>query len=482
MSKINTDIQDLVPLQADRAITVTNLIDQRASYNLSPPYQRGDVWSTDWKIALINTMIKGIPLAPITLVESINEDKNEEFIVLDGKQRTSSLFSFIDGDFKLPLSINGQVIKLSYPEIEKKSKDNKYEHYIFIKRICDKIRNYNFKAVVYPPINWDQQIELFRTINHSKELSGYDRFNSSFIFAKTFVNNFFAKNIKFCDAYLRDKYGGKKDSTSGVDLFIKFRLMCALTDQNLSVPEPNVDGLPKVEVRRQGDIRRFTMALNDKISQYMKNSDNECLFDDGNEDRVDKMFKEFGWNKLVHNARFFNKVFEMFNILEKKKGKYMYLLFYFSLMLTEYYHDGIMTNNLFEKEKGKIIKVFEQYYAWATATIERTKRSGDRGTKPGSMNDHIAKISELFSVSGIDLGKKYPSFSREEKIKIIKDAGGKCEICGTTDDLEIDHVNPASLSSIKIGGLLCSTHNRLKTDNELDSLDDLKNYMNRKSA
>lgn len=65
--------------------------------DLTPPFQRELVWTTKQKCELIESILMGIPLPAFYM----REDSNGVYIVVDGKQRLSALFDFIDGKFKL---------------------------------------------------------------------------------------------------------------------------------------------------------------------------------------------------------------------------------------------------------------------------------------------------------------------------------------------------------------------------------------------
>ena len=60
--------------------------------NLTPSYQRGDVWTTGDRQQLIESIVRGIPLPSIILLE---KDPDEPIEVVDGKQRLTSILRFI---------------------------------------------------------------------------------------------------------------------------------------------------------------------------------------------------------------------------------------------------------------------------------------------------------------------------------------------------------------------------------------------------
>lgn len=75
-------------------------IDQLVSYlnedkiNLSPPFQRGHVWSTRTRRKLLHNMVAGKPIPAIFLYKEASGSKYS-YNILDGKQRLESLILFI---------------------------------------------------------------------------------------------------------------------------------------------------------------------------------------------------------------------------------------------------------------------------------------------------------------------------------------------------------------------------------------------------
>lgn len=77
---------------------------RKGRLNIQPSYQRHYVWDAKKASLLIESILLGIPIPIIYLAE----DQDNHVNVIDGQQRLTSLFSFIDG--KLP---NGKVFKLT---------------------------------------------------------------------------------------------------------------------------------------------------------------------------------------------------------------------------------------------------------------------------------------------------------------------------------------------------------------------------------
>lgn len=62
--------------------------------NLSPSYQRADVWPTQDAQMLIESVLRGVPLPSVILLEMSNE-QGTVYEVVDGKQRLTSILRFI---------------------------------------------------------------------------------------------------------------------------------------------------------------------------------------------------------------------------------------------------------------------------------------------------------------------------------------------------------------------------------------------------
>lgn len=61
--------------------------------NLSPSYQRADVWPTADAQLLIESVLRGIPLPSVILLKN-NDENGDHFEIVDGKQRLTSILRF----------------------------------------------------------------------------------------------------------------------------------------------------------------------------------------------------------------------------------------------------------------------------------------------------------------------------------------------------------------------------------------------------
>lgn len=84
------------PLSTEPVIATADVVPiselTNSDLNLTPSYQRGDVWTTNDRQALIESVLRGIPLPSIILREVGASDPQE---VVDGKQRLTALLRFV---------------------------------------------------------------------------------------------------------------------------------------------------------------------------------------------------------------------------------------------------------------------------------------------------------------------------------------------------------------------------------------------------
>jgi Protein of unknown function DUF262 len=71
----------------------------RELLDLDPPYQRRSVWGQQFKDYFVDTVLLNYPAPALFLYEEIGADGRSIYHVVDGKQRLTTIFHFIRGDF-----------------------------------------------------------------------------------------------------------------------------------------------------------------------------------------------------------------------------------------------------------------------------------------------------------------------------------------------------------------------------------------------
>jgi hypothetical protein len=97
---------------------------QDGDLDVNPPYQRGSVWSEDQRVALMWSLLSGIPVPSIivndrhgqwwTDMDNYDPDSptGPSYAVIDGKQRLLALAAWFCGDLAIPSSwiSSGEVV------------------------------------------------------------------------------------------------------------------------------------------------------------------------------------------------------------------------------------------------------------------------------------------------------------------------------------------------------------------------------------
>jgi uncharacterized protein with ParB-like and HNH nuclease domain len=71
----------------------------RRLLDLDPPYQRRSVWNQSYRDYYVDTILLGYPSPALFLFERISLEGQATYFVVDGKQRLSTIFSFIRNEF-----------------------------------------------------------------------------------------------------------------------------------------------------------------------------------------------------------------------------------------------------------------------------------------------------------------------------------------------------------------------------------------------
>lgn len=89
------EVQEAEPLEPVSATTAVWPIYQftHKKLNLTPSYQRADVWTTGARQALIESILRGIPLPSVILLKPLVPGQPHE--VVDGKQRLTAILRFV---------------------------------------------------------------------------------------------------------------------------------------------------------------------------------------------------------------------------------------------------------------------------------------------------------------------------------------------------------------------------------------------------
>lgn len=82
--------------------------------DLNPPYQRGDVWSDDQRVALMLSLLTGVPVPTLIINDrhghwwtdtaTYTPGSGPSYAVVDGKQRLLTMIAWFSGQLAIPAS------------------------------------------------------------------------------------------------------------------------------------------------------------------------------------------------------------------------------------------------------------------------------------------------------------------------------------------------------------------------------------------
>ena len=157
------DEETLIPQKDNRIFTssgdpeIVSLYDQwkRGRLDLQPDFQRQYVWDAAKASKLIESAILRIPLPIIYLSE---EQDGKEYVI-DGQQRLTSFFAFIDGAFP-----DGKLFKLSGLIVCAELNGKKFSE--LSEELQDKVRRYKIRAITFLKDSSENlKFEIFERLN-----------------------------------------------------------------------------------------------------------------------------------------------------------------------------------------------------------------------------------------------------------------------------------------------------------------------------
>ena len=87
--------------------------------NLNPNFQRGHVWSMDQRIAFVEFILQGGKTNPIYFNhENWMSSFEGEFVIVDGKQRLTSLLMFLDNEFPVFKNLDQEEVGFYAKELD----------------------------------------------------------------------------------------------------------------------------------------------------------------------------------------------------------------------------------------------------------------------------------------------------------------------------------------------------------------------------
>lgn len=173
--------------------------------NLDSDFQRLDVWRPGQKSELIESILMGLPI-PIFY---FNEGSNGELIVVDGRQRLTAFFEFIDNHFPLTgLSIlsqhNDKLFKDLDPLLQSRIEDYQIQSYVIVPPTDDSIKFHIFDRVNRAGTQLNKQ-EIRNALYNGQITNFLKDIVKSAIFRQS-TSDYFVKDTRMKDRYIVLRY------------------------------------------------------------------------------------------------------------------------------------------------------------------------------------------------------------------------------------------------------------------------------------
>ncbi|KAF7792003.1 hypothetical protein EIP86_003030 [Pleurotus ostreatoroseus] len=138
--------------------------------NLEADYQRDIVWHTTKQTGLIDSIFKNFYVPPVIFAVT-NEDGFEKRVCIDGKQRLTSIWNFMQGKIPFKDSLSGE--KFYYKDDETQAEKGK--HKILPERYRRMFRTKQIVCVEYNHLNPDSEREIFQRVQLGVALNAAEK-------------------------------------------------------------------------------------------------------------------------------------------------------------------------------------------------------------------------------------------------------------------------------------------------------------------
>lgn len=160
-----------MPLSAKQV----SVMDKNGKFDYNHIVQRGLVWERSRKSDLIESMILGYPIPQVYCRRDRDEasKKNSSYVVMDGKQRLTTIASFIRNEWELS---HLNIVKYETFDGEEAEIDISGKTFEELpEEIQDKIRDTSINFIYFDAITPKEERELFKRLNAGKPLSAKAR-------------------------------------------------------------------------------------------------------------------------------------------------------------------------------------------------------------------------------------------------------------------------------------------------------------------
>ncbi|EIN9356799.1 DUF262 domain-containing protein [Vibrio vulnificus] len=259
---------------------------------INPEFQRGSVWSDAAKVMLIDSILNEIPMPKILVSKRIVNGSTHR-IIIDGQQRTKTILSFLNNEFRLKPPYQGEMLGKCFDDFSEEEKDKFLSYQIDfneskglteqeLRNVYSRLNKYTF-ALNKQELRRADFPGDFLTL--SEDLASLDDFDDMRLF--TAANRRRLNDIEYVSEILSALIDGPQDKKNNLDRFyleytnwrgkdeIKIRFQRAM--ENIKVIFDESMPISKTRFRQKSDFYSLILAIDKFLSSGCEiNSNNLC--------------------------------------------------------------------------------------------------------------------------------------------------------------------------------------------------------------
>lgn len=451
IKKFESDNLDSAITQFEsKPLSLYQIIEKLPYLDTDPPYQRGEVWKNAYKKELIRSILRGIPINTIHLVEK-SESSSHLRWVLDGKQRIETIKSFTQNKFDVDFTFGGQRYNIKW------------------KDLCDpnhpchpletKLKEFSVNVVIWKSMSMEAQRDVFVIINYSKSLNNDEKLYCEHYLAQKFLKNIYQKSFSCLDKYLYKKIA-EDFRFAGIRMVHALLSLCYGYDLNDTFETRETT---TKRIKKSCELIEHLLIEN-KLDASMR------------WEQIQKIPILLNIvNELNMSIDWFTRMISEKNMLTKGKKFEHNLIVDFLFFFLKKYQDGILTNSYFQQNLAKFCEFGSKWVEHKNANPILKKGACNKA----QVKHRLETMENIFNNLGFDIGVKNKNASSGQKLLAALNAEKTCPVTGlllTDNNVQFDHVDPKSNSSVTKIIAISDIANQKKSDITKDMCKKLNDY------
>jgi len=440
-----------------KSMPLEMLVQHLLEYDTNAPYQRGRVWTKKYRVELIRSILKNIPINTFHFV--CKDKRSNTQWVLDGKQRIETIRAFCNNEFRVPVKVLGEPFYLNYSNLL----DNKHK--------CSYLRNtfnhFQINSVHWKYMSYDEQRDVFIIINNSTDLN-----NNEKIYCEHY-------NLQKLLIFLFDEYFGSIKSVFSKQISENKRFTGIRLAHQLLILISGYGLMDEPYCARDLTPKKIRESAQQYEGKLLELGFNEILPDD-----KDAM-KKFVFENKIFKTKFdilksAIMVFERAISFKSEAVRKAKLDANFVLDVLGFFGGKIANKEMTKACANERMEMVNEFiWKW----YDYKNKNKDTLKKTSTQKSWIeARIKAMEKIWGEVVGNYTcnPTTQAQKNLALLK-TDSNCPITGaciTADNVQLDHVIPTSVGGPTTLVAVSDVGNLKKSNLTLDNLSGLKKYVN----